>query len=142
MLLGSTQQEIVRKLHAAGMTRGDQAIRGWMNDPARIGPQDYEDLSTIATCASGRLLDGNLEQVWDAIRKVRSAHSAAGMKLGKLLVEHLPSQLPDIEEEETKVDLVLGDMKLGKVLIVQIDGIDEKYEKRAYWEVNQVLVDF
>ena len=66
---------------------------------------------------------------------------AAGMELSKLLVEHLPSQLPEINEEETTVDLNLGDMSLGKVLIVQVDNIGEEYEKRAYWEVNQVLVE-
>ena len=65
----------------------------------------------------------------------------AGMELSKLLVEHLPNQLPEINDEETTVDLTLGDMSLGKVLIVQIDSIGEEYEKRAYWEVNQVLVE-
>lgn len=142
ILLGSTQREVADKLHSAGMDRGSQTIRNWMNDPARIGPQAYDDLVTIASCASGKLLAGRVEQIWEAIRQVRSAHSAAGMKLSKLLVEHLPSQLPDIEEEETVVDLVLGDIKLGKVLILQIDNIGDKFEKRAYWEVNQILTDF
>ena len=65
----------------------------------------------------------------------------AGMELSKLLVEHLPNQLPEINDEETIVDLTLGEMSLGKVLIVQIDNIGDEYEKRAYWEVNQVLVE-
>ena len=141
ILLGATQQEVINKLHAAGMTRGDQTIRSWMNDPARIGPQDYEDLSIIATCATGNLLAGEIEDIWGAVKQVRAAHMSAGMKLSKLLVEHLPGQLPDIEEEETKIELVLGDLQLGKVLIVQIDDIGERFEKRAHWEVNQVLED-
>jgi hypothetical protein len=139
--LGNTQQEIIDSLHASGMTRTNQAIRGWLNDPARIGPADYEDLVTIAASAVDGSVASEIEEIWAAIRQVRGIHMAAGMELSKLLVEHLPGQLPEISDEETIVDLNLGGMSLGRVLIVQIDNIGDNYEKRAYWEVNQVLVE-
>jgi hypothetical protein len=140
--LGTSHREIIFKLTSQGMKRNPQTIRSWINDPARIGPQDFADLVTIASCDKNDLLIDKVNEVWNAILNVRAAHSSAGMKLSKLLIDHLPNQLPEIEDEETIVELVLGNVKLGKVLIVQIDSIGDRYEKRPYWEVNEVFSDY
>ncbi|MFC1680349.1 DrmE family protein [Pseudomonadota bacterium] len=139
--LGANARAIENRLYAAGVERTGQVIRGWLIDDAKIGPGRYEDLKTIADCSNDAAFASNVDQVWKAIKYVRGAHMSAGMKLSKLLVEHLPGQLPEIEDEETTVDLVLGELPLGKVLILQIDEIGPNYENRGYWEVNQVLND-
>lgn len=133
--------DIVKELHGAGMTLSDPAIRGWLTDPARIGPQYREDLETIALCTGDQGFINEIDGVWGAIKYVRGAHQAAGTKLSKLLIEHLRGQLPEIDNEETIVDLVLGDLPLGNVLIVQIEDIADEYETRSYLEVNHVLFE-
>ena len=104
--LGDTQQEIIDRLHASGMKRTNQAIRGWLNDAARIGPADYEDVVTIAASADDSSLATDIDHVWSAIKGVRGIHMAAGMELSRLLVEHLPAVVQDLEALSQRLTVI------------------------------------
>ena len=137
--LGDSAETVWRVLGIHGGERTQQAIHTWLTDPAQIGPQQKGDIEIIARAARDRALERDLTSVWQAIRRVRGAHTAAGSHLSDLLVRYLPGQMPDIDDEEMTVNLVLGDLPLGRVLILQIDAIGKKAETRPYWEVNRVL---
>lgn len=137
--LGETSENVWRALRAHRFERTPAAVHHWLVDDSQIGPQHKGDIAIIAEAAGDVALKSELDAVWEAIRRVRGAHTSAGAHLSGLLVRYLPGQLPNIDDEEMMVDLVLGDLPLGRVLILQIDLIEKKPEIRPYWEVNRIL---
>jgi hypothetical protein len=138
--LGATSDQVWRVLRVHNFKRTHTAVHSWLSDDALIGPKHKEDIAVIAVAAGDEGLKRDLNAVWEAIRRIRGAHTSAGAHLSGLLLKYLPGQLPDIDDEEMIVDLVLGDLPLGKVLILQIDQIERRPEIRPYWEVNRVLL--
>lgn len=132
--LPGNSRDVYEQLKRHGLAVHFQTVRGWLTDPARIGPGQNEDLAVIAAAAGDDALRNDLAEVWDAIVAIRGSHVAAGSRLSELLLRELPKRLKEVGEEETPVDLTLG-----RAWIVQVEAIAEEYEDRGYTDVNRLL---
>jgi hypothetical protein len=139
--IADTPSDISRKLHDVGLRRSNQAIRLWLTDENMIGPGDEEALEMIAQATGNEDFQRKIPEVWEAIQSIRGSHTSAGFKLSELLVNQLPQQMSGLSVEETVLELALGDIRLGKVAIVQIEVISDELEPRPYWEVNRLHWD-
>ncbi|MTI94708.1 MAG: hypothetical protein FH749_04345 [Firmicutes bacterium] len=81
----STPEEIYQKLVDAGCTKEYPTVRGWLMDEDVIAPQQKQDLQHIAAITENSVINGLIDQIFDAAREVRSAHVQAGRALSMLL---------------------------------------------------------
>ena len=110
-------------------------VRNWLQDDSKIGPEGLEDLQLIASVTNDAVLRANMQDTWESIRIVRSAHLSAGSKLQAVLLRVLPEVLKKVEENGSQIDIE----NLGSVWVAQIDFIDGKSELRECGEVNHLL---
>ncbi len=135
------QKEVWQKLKEAGLTKIEATVSNWLFYEDLIGPGEEEDLYIIAKAAGHSDFKEAIPETWGAIKKVRSAHMEAGYKLSQLLFKNLPGQLPELNDTGTLVDLILDEVSIGAVWILQVEMIEEEFEKRPHWDVNRLLWD-
>lgn len=88
-----SDQDVCRKLQAAGCKRHPATVRGWLHSTHLIGPNDGEDLDIIAKVTGNDVLSNKLDDVFEAIRIVRNAHLRAATKLQEHLESKIAQQL-------------------------------------------------
>ena len=103
--LGTDPVHLQRLLASHGLDRTAQTIAAWLNNPHRIGPQDYSDLTTIATAAGDHDLLAKMPGVQAAITRIRGLHISAGRKLTEILLAELSQQPYDFDDEPLWLDL-------------------------------------
>lgn len=132
--LGGSPATVQRRLADHGLDRTPATVAGWLYNPDRIGPGDYNDLEAIAIAAADKELLSILHEVKEAIRQIRGAHLAAGMRLTKLILGELHGRLNELGDQPTLLDL-----DYGQAWIVQIESVEAKRLKYPASQVNRLL---
>nr|HPM11306.1 DrmE family protein [Paludibacter sp.] len=128
--------KIYKRLIDVGCTKNYLTVRGWLLDDDIIAPQQKEDLLHIAQVTEDDVLAEMIDQVFDAAREVKRAHTQAGKNLSELLKREIASALKEygdidpfnIWEPITMVLDGIGTIKILKVIdigdIVVVDLTD------------------
>lgn len=127
-LLFMTFQEFCDKLHAAGCTKGNVTIDNWCNDENMIAPQDKEDLRLIAKVCENDVLTEKLDQIYEAARDVKAAHTQAGLFLSSVLRKRIADELKnygDIDPFNIWEPIELNLEGIGTVRILKVIDINE-----------------
>jgi len=127
-LLFMTFQEFCDKLHAAGCTKGNVTIDNWCNDENMIAPQDKEDLRLIAKVCENDVLTEKLDQIYEAARDVKAAHTQAGLFLSSVLRKRIADELKnygDIDPFNIWDPIELNLEGIGTVRILKVIDINE-----------------
>lgn len=132
---GLTPAEFLAKAKDLGRPRHISTIRNWFEYESQIGPGEQQDLVLIALVTNSRKLESEMDLVWDAIKRLWSAHLSAGSYLRDVLLNELPKVIRKVEENGTEVDLG----NLGSAWVVQVESIDRNIESRGSGEVNRLL---
>ena len=130
-----------RRLKNFGFSKTEYTVNNWLTDVDLIGPSSIKDLEVIAHASHDSDLNSSIQGVWDSIVEIRKSHLVAGFRLGQTLASQLPTQLEEIGDEETYIELFLDDHSIGEVVIVQIESVNHKTELTPGSIVNQLLID-
>lgn len=133
---GDDLDEIYKVLRRAGLRRQASTVRTWLYDSGRIGPAEKTDLLTIAGASGDVQLLAGLDDTWNAITNVRTAHRQAGSILSRRLLLELPAHTETIETTPCRVELTLG-----KAWIVEVEEIAGVLDRRPHGEVNSLRFD-
>ena len=106
--LGDGPTAIQRRLAKNGLERTPATIAGWLGNPDRIGPGDYDDIEAIATVAGDIELLSIKDEVRSAISRIRGAHLTAGVHLTQLILVEIGSRLDELGDQPTLLDLDYG----------------------------------
>ena len=131
--MGSAERAY-RRLRGRGVRLSRAALRSWLRDDDRIGPQSPDHIRIIAECTGDGFLQESSENIVEAIRTVRRLHREAGHRLTRLVLKELPQKLRLVDDLESRIHLTLG-----SAWVVQIEVIARAQEERPHWEVNQLL---
>ncbi len=114
---------ILGQLSEAGISRGEQTIRYWLDpDSQTIGPQSPEIIvPAIARVTGDAELQRQLPAVLDAIGRVRNAHFSASDELKRALHARLPAFLARQS----------ADSFLSGALEVEIEGVGRAFVVRV-----------
>ncbi|MDE0433754.1 MAG: DrmE family protein [Bryobacterales bacterium] len=132
--LGRGPAAIQRRLADHGLERTPQTVAGWLGNPDRIGPGNYDDIETIATVAGDAELLSIKEEVRDAITRIRGAHLTAGMQLTRLILGELRGRLNELGDQPTLLDL-----DYGRAWVVQVESVETTRREYAANQVNRLL---
>ena len=132
--IGNSPADVQRILVAHGLNRTTATVRGWLDDPERIGPGNFHDIEFIAKAAGDTELSSNRKEVEDAISCIRGAHVSAGNRLTKLLLGELDGRLNNLDEQP-----VLLDLGYGKAWVVQVEMVEERQQNYPLKLVNRLL---
>lgn len=132
-----TPETLHAKIREAGGTLNLATAANWLNDDFRIGPGQKTDLELIARIIGFTEFDGKLDEIWHAIKTIRSAHLSAGMRLKKVLLHKLPEHLEAIREEGTRINID----NLVTAWVVQVESIGSEFEPYSKLKVNELQWD-
>lgn len=91
--LFTSVEGIYQKLKTAGCSKDFPVVRRWMTDEDVIAPLHKEDLICIAKATDDQVLTEMADQVYEAARTVRTAHTQAGKYLSSRLKSTIASEL-------------------------------------------------
>ena len=132
--LGRGPAMIQRRLADHGVERTPQTIAGWLGNPDRIGPGDYNDIEAIARVAGDTELLSTKDEVRSAISRIRGAHLTAGMQLTRLILGELRGRLNELGDQPTLLDL-----DYGQAWVVQVASVETKRQEYPANQVNRLL---
>jgi hypothetical protein len=132
--LGGSPASVQRRLADHGLHRTPVTVAGWLDNPDRIGPGDYNDIDAIAKAAVDTELLSTKGEVIEAISRIRGAHLAAGMRLTKLILGELHSRLNELSDQPTLLDL-----DYGQAWVVQVESVEAKRREYPASQVNRLL---
>ena len=120
--------ELYDKLKEAGCTRGIQTVQNWAFDDRIIAPQSKEDLQLIGEVSGDGVLLDLLDDIFDAGREVRAAHTQAGMDLSRLLRSRIADELKraeDIDPYNIWEPLEMELEEIGTVRILKVIDVND-----------------
>src|SRR5262249_47032529 len=134
-----TPDSFHKQAAALKRSRHISTIRNWFADSSQIGPGVGEDdliadLETVALVTNHGPLEKHLNEVADAIRRLRGPHLAGGVRVRDALLKNLPKVIGKIDGNETRVDLG----ELGSAWVVEVEPIDAEAEQRPRGDVNRL----
>ena len=132
--LGRGPAAIQRRLADHGLERTPPTVAGWLGNPDRIGPGNFDDIEAIATVARDTELLSIKEEVRDAITRIRGAHLTAGMQLTRLILGELRGRLNELGDQPTLLDL-----DYGQAWVVQVEAVETKRREYPANQVNRLL---
>ena len=132
--LGRGPAAIQRRLADHGLERTPPTVAGWLGNPDRIGPGNFDDIEAIATVAGDVGLLSIKEEVRDAITRIRGAHLTAGMQLTRLILGELRGRLNELGDQPTLLDL-----DYGQAWVVQVEAVETKRREYPANQVNRLL---
>lgn len=92
-------------LRAAGCTRMDQTILGWLYSSTQIGPHEEEDVGFIAVATRDGALIRSLDECKHAIRLVRGEHQRASHDLAQTVLREFESRIERGETIDATIEL-------------------------------------
>lgn len=128
--------EIRRGLEAEGISKHPATIRGWLESEAIIGPESIGDLRALGSLIRNSEFATRLNEIWQAIEYIRSAHLSAGIRLTDILIEQLPKNMGSAGKEGTKIDI--GGAVTASV--VQIEEVGDRFELCPRKIANRLLL--
>jgi hypothetical protein len=132
---------LVELLQDSGCRRHPATIRNWLFNEDQIGPGMISDLQRIAKATGNRSLIERLDEVRDAILRVRGAHHEASAYIRKKLLASLPEVIVDekLLPEYTSGSMVINLDEYGQVVILRIEEIEDTWEEVPTNSVNRLL---
>lgn len=100
-LIYNTEEELAHKISMAGCDKGIATIKNWIDDEDMIAPKAKKDLQYIADATGNKELKEMLDDVYEAVNKVRGAHIQAG----KILSQQLKSKLANALRRYGNIEL-------------------------------------
>jgi hypothetical protein len=125
------QDALVELLRRAGCGRHPQTIRNWLVDEHQIGPGISTDLDVIARATGDGLLTHRLDEVKEAISRVRGAHLQASTYVRNKLLARLPDiiegekGLPGYDRDSMQLNLD----EYGQVMILRVEEVGDSWEE-------------
>ena len=132
--LGRGPAAIQRRLADHGLERTPPTVAGWLGNPDRIGPGNYDDIEAIARVAGDTELLSIKDEVRDAITRIRRAHLTAGVQLTRLILGELRGRLNELGDQPTLLDL-----DYGQAWVVQVESVEPQRREYAANQVNRLL---
>ncbi len=132
--LGHGPSMIQRRLAEHGLERTPPTVAGWLGNPDRIGPGDYNDIEAIARASGDTELLCAKEEVRMAISRIRGAHQTAGMQLSRLILGELRGRLNELGDQPTLLDL-----DYGQAWVVQVASVEAKRQEYPAGQVNRLI---
>ena len=132
--LGDRPASVQRRLAGLYVERSLPTIAGWLGNPDRIGPGNYDDIEAIAKAAGDKELLSTKDAVRVAISRIRGAHQAAGKRLTTLILGELQGRLNDLGDQPTLLDLAYGE-----AWVVQVETVETKRREYPASQVNRLL---
>ena len=132
--LGNSPAVVQRRLADHGLERTPPTIAGWLGNPDRIGPGDFDDIEAIARVAGDTELLSIKDEVRDAITRIRGAHLTAGMQLTRLILGELRGRLNELDDQPTLLDL-----DYGHAWVVQVESVETKRREYPANQINRLL---
>ena len=132
--LGHSASMIQRRLAGNGLKRTPQTIAGWLYNPDRIGPGNYDDIEAIARTAGDTELLSRKDEVRGAISRIRGAHLIAGTHLTRLILGELRGRLNELGDQPTLLNL-----DYGHAWVIQVASVEAKREEYPANQVNRLI---
>jgi hypothetical protein len=132
------QTELVEWLRLHGCKRHEGTVRRWIRDDPedyQIGPSQEDDLRCIASATKNPVLNGRLDEVWRAIKRVRSAHLQASGHLVDLLLKQVPKHLGEVTGGAFPIDVEA----IGRAWILRVENVAPQDSPIAVSKVNRLL---
>ncbi len=114
-LLFCSEDELYKRMKAAGCTKESSTLRHWISDEDLIAPQSREDIEIIAEVTDNETLREMVDVVYNAAQKVKSAHVLAGRKLSEQLRLTLGEELKKYGE--------IDPFNFWEPISIEVDGI-------------------
>lgn len=131
--LGTDVSKVQQELLRSGLRRTTTTIRGWLEDPSRIGPGNLSDLEHIARASQDGKLLNQMTTIRSAILNVRKAHIVAGNQLTSLVLTELGDKLDLLDSQPLFLDL-----EFGEVWIVNVQRIETSRQPYPSNQVNRL----
>ena len=132
--LGHSAPMIQQRLAGNGLKRTPQTIAGWLYNPDRIGPGNYDDIEAIGRTAGDTELLSRKDEVRGAISRIRGAHLTAGTYLTRLILGELRGRLNELGDQPTLLNL-----DYGHAWVVQVASVEAKREEYPANQVNRLI---
>jgi hypothetical protein len=117
---GSDASQIAKRLADGGIRRHIATVRGWLSNPALIGPRSDDDILAIGDVFP---LPGKGSSDWsaciEAISELRGLHLSAGMRLSENLMGRCGRMLLEPADTELAVNF-----DLGLVWVLEVADVD------------------
>ena len=121
----NSRNQLLAELKSAGVQRRDATIVKWIRDENLIGPRDLSNIDSIASMTGDSYLQNNLDDVKNAVKKVRKSRK----KAAKFLRSRLRNHLPEIKSLQNKdEDLTVEVSEIGKIFMRKIIDITSETE--------------
>jgi len=125
----SSEEEVYKKLQAAGCTRSRAALRVWLYSESNITPQSKDDIKFIAIATEDAVLLETVDKVYNAGRLVKNAHISAGHYLAEKLRFNLSSSLTLMESIDgfnvwEPIDVYIED--IGNIKILKVIDVGDR----------------
>ena len=132
-------REATAQLRAAGVERGEQTVRYWLDEDNRtIGPRDpASTLAAIARVTGDERLNRDLPAVLDAIHRVHSAHLSASDELKHALHARLPAHIARADADIfARGSLSIEIAGVGEAVVVRVEAIADQTILVARSQIN------
>ncbi|WP_264511644.1 DrmE family protein [Flavobacterium sp. N1719] len=131
---GNDFKRLVKDLRKYDCIKHEVTIKTWLQDEARIGPDDDADLISIALLTNSELLNDNIKRVRESITKMKGLrHDASEFIINKIKAQIYT--LADSSIINTKVTIE----GLGSVFILKVVEVSNSFENIDVKYVNRLL---
>jgi hypothetical protein len=139
---------ICEKILAVGCTRAKTTIHNWLTDDSMITPLSKDDIVYIAKAMDDEVLLEMVEQVFEAGKKIKSAHIQAGHHLAEKLRVNLAEGLSEVgnldgfnvwQPIEVEIENI-GTIKLLKVIDVGAEVLVDSTSTNRLIDTNRVAM--
>ncbi len=132
--IGNDFKKLVEDLRKNDCKKHEVTIKTWLQDEARIGPDDNADLISIALLTNSNLLNDNINTVREAIRKMTGWR----MKASDFITDKIKAQIHEFADSSiiNKKILVEG---LGSVIVLKVIEVSNVWENIDVKYVNRLL---
>ena len=132
--LGDGPAKVCNSLLQLGLSRTQQTVARWMNDPGLIAPRAIEDIEVIGMASGDAALLNEITALSEAISKIRGAHIGAGSRLTQLILEEVRGHRARLDGEP-----VLLDLGCGRAWVVQVKTAEAGEGEHLADQVNRLL---
>lgn len=131
---GNDLKRLVKDLRKYDCIKHEVTIKTWLQDEARIGPDDDSDLISIALLTNSELLNENIKKVRESITKMKGLrHDASEFIINKIKAQiHTFADSSIINKKVT----IEG---LGSVFILKVVEVSNGFENIDVKFVNRLL---
>jgi len=131
---GNDFKKLIKGLRQYDCVKHEVTIKTWLQDEARIGPDDDADLISIALLTGSELLMNNINKVRESITKMKGLrHDASEFIINKIKAQIHTFADNSIINKRITID------GLGSVSVLKIAEVATEYQKIDVRYLNRLL---